>query len=200
MRLFPLTLTLLVLGGICARAGSASAARSGWAPSRVDTVDAGKDTQAERARLKEGMEALAASRLSGEREWQRRKSARVAIFSSMFVPGLGQTYNGRRLKTAIMVGLISFYATRAITENRLKVARRRVRDTFAVGSLAWKEEDLFVQFHRETSLDFVWFSGAAWLIGMLDAFVDAHLFDVRSVDPAIIHGSNNKYVGFDVKF
>jgi hypothetical protein len=69
-----------------------------------------------------------------------------------------------------------------------------------VGTIEWKEQDLFVRFHRENSLDFVWFSAATWLIGMLDAFVDAHLFDVRSVDPFIIQGSDSRYFGFDMKF
>ncbi len=166
----------------------------------MDTLNRLQNTKTERARLKARMEALVAPTLPGMRKWQRRKSARVAIFSSMLVPGLGQTYNGRRIKTSIMVGFITFYATNAIAENRRKVARRKVRDTFQVGTLEWKEQVLFVRFHRENSLDYVWFSAATWLIGVLDAFVDAHLFDVRSVDPTIIDGSDSKYLGFDMKF
>lgn len=201
MKTLILAAMVLVTSAVGAGAGPLTAAGgSHFLAAPMDTLDRLQSTRTQRARLKAGMEALVAPTLPGMHKWQRQKSARVAIFSSMLVPGLGQTYNGRRIKTSIMVGFITFYATRAIDENRSKVARRKVRDTFKVGTLSWKEQDLFVRFHRENALDFVWFSAATWLIGVLDAFVDAHLFDVRSVDPTIIHGSGSNYVGFDMKF
>jgi hypothetical protein len=195
-----LSVALLLAANVASAGPPVVDAGPAFAGARVDTLERSTLDRPGKVQLKSDMAALGTPEIAGMREWQRKKSARVAIFSSMLVPGLGQTYNGRRIKTAIMVGLATFYANRAITENRHKVARRKVRDTFPPGSLSWKEENLFVEFHRETSLDFVWFSGAAWLIGVLDAFVDAHLFDVRSVDPAIIHSSNNNYVGLGVKF
>ncbi len=195
-----LSVALLLAANVASAGPRRADADPAFTWTSLDTLERSAPDRSEQVRLKSDMAALGTPEIAGTRKWERQKSAKVAFFSSMVVPGLGQTYNGRRIKTAIMVGLATFYATRAITENRFKVARRKVRDTFPVGSLSWKEENLFVEFHRETSLDFVWFSGAAWLIGVLDAFVDAHLFDVRSVDPAIIRRSNNNYVGLGVRF
>ena len=38
-------------------------------------------------------------------------------------------------------------------------------------------------FYEEQAKDFLWWSAAVWLIGILDAWVDAHLYDVRAYTP-----------------
>ena len=75
-----------------------------------------------------------------------------------------------------------------------------IRDSSDPGSLEWKQADLQYQFYREQALNFVWWAGAVWLINVLDAFVDAHLFDVRGVDPSVIQGTEQQYVGFSMDF
>jgi hypothetical protein len=155
----------------------------------------------DKAILKGQMAALGEVELPGERRWQRRKSSKVAVISNMIIPGLGQVYNGRRMKAATMVGLFSGYVARSWIEDKKKVRRRIQRDQYPEDSTEWRFQDLFVEFHRETAYDYAWWAGAIYLLGMLDAFVDAHLFDVRSVDPAIMQGSGNQhYIGLSARF
>lgn len=146
--------------------------------------------------LKATMDRIGVEKMAGLRGWQREKSARVAMFSSMLLPGLGQTYNGRRWKTVVMVGFAAFYGGSAWIEKRRSDSWLKTRDELQTGTTEWREADFFYQFHKENSLDYTWWSGAVWLIGVLDAFIDAHLFDIRAVDPAVFAGSSNrKYIG-----
>jgi hypothetical protein len=177
-------------------------ARSATSEATDETRRAGaRSATPDKSILKGKMASLGEVEVPGERQWQRRKSARVAVLSNMVLPGLGQVYNGRRLKAVTMVSLFSGYVARAWIEDKKKVRRRILRDQYPIGSIEWKFENLFVDFHRETKRDYAWWAGAIYLLGMIDAFVDAHLFDVRSVDPTIIEGTENQhYVGFSAHF
>ena len=177
----------------------------GFEPEMADTVEKASATlrdkkKRSREQVKEEMNLYGGAEVPGLRQWQRRKSPRVAMFSNMVLPGLGQLYNGRRLKTVAMVSLITSYTANIIVEHKRAQRRLKARDMLDPDTFAWREEDLFYQFHRENSKDYMWWTGAVWLIGVLDAFIDAHLFDVREVDPTIFAGSNNqKYVGLSFR-
>jgi hypothetical protein len=146
--------------------------------------------------LKEAMAIAGSVELSGLHQWERQKSAKVAVISSMVLPGLGQAYNGRQWKAAIFLGLFTFYAGNAWVEHQTSEHFLTARDTFPPGSFLWNAADEFYQFHKANATDYLWWSGAVWFIGMLDAFVDAHLFDIRAVDPVIFEGSRGqKYIG-----
>jgi hypothetical protein len=197
--------SLLIFAAVSARAGD------NRVPDERPAVDfsAARDTlmHADTLRVKDPKELKAEMKLIGTTEvpglhaWQRKKSARIAVFSNMFLPGLGQLYNGRRIKVVVMVGAMTYYVGTAWVENRRKLAHMVARDQFVRNTLDWKVENLLVDFHREQARDFIWFSGGIWLIGMLDAFVDANLYDVRSFDPGIIESpSNRHYVGVSYTF
>jgi hypothetical protein len=53
-----------------------------------------------------------------------------------------------------------------------------------VNSADWREENLWYDFHKEQTRDYAWWSGAVWIIGVLDAYIDAHLYDVRAYRPS----------------
>jgi len=151
--------------------------------------------------IKREMARIGQQEVAGEREWERRKSPTVAMVSSMVLPGLGQLYNGRRIKTIIAVGAFSYYLGTAWFEQKEAQKSLKARDALDPGSFEWREEDAWYQFHKETSRDYLWWSGAVWIITVLDAFVDAHLYDVRAVKPAVVQGSGDaKYVGFSMGF
>jgi hypothetical protein len=157
--------------------------------------------QKSKEEVKERMTVIGATEMPGEYQWERKKSARTAMFSSMLMPGLGQMYNGRKWKAAIFFGGFGSFVAIAWVERKSAQYYLAVRDDQDPGSTEWQEADLFYQFHRENALDFVWWAGAIWLVNVLDAFVDAHLFDVRGVDPSVIKGSDNsKYYGVSVDF
>jgi len=119
----------------------------------------------------------------------------------MVLPGLGQLYNGRRIKTIIAVGAFSYYLGRAWLEQKESQRSLKARDALDPDTFEWREEDAWYQFHRESARDYLWWSGAVWLIAALDAFVDAHLYDVRAVKPEVVQERGGaKYVGFSISF
>jgi hypothetical protein len=117
----------------------------------------------------------------------------------MVLPGLGQAYNGRKWKAAIAFGLFTFYISNAMIQQRTANDFLNVRDNVPVGSPPWEQADQLYNFHKDSAVDYLWWAGATWFIGMLDAFIDAHLYDVRAVDPDVFEASaGQKYVGLSV--
>ena len=156
--------------------------------------------QKSRDEVKGRITAIGATEMPGEYQWERKKSPRVAMFSSMLLPGLGQMYNGRKWKAAAFFGGFTWFMAVAWTDRKLSDQWLARRDASDPGSLEYKLADLQYQFYRDQALNFAWWAGAVWLINVLDAFVDAHLFDVRGVDPSVIQGTEQQYVGFSVDF
>jgi hypothetical protein len=137
----------------------------------------------DKARLKDELKLIALEEVEGEKRWQRKKTPLVAVFSNMVLPGLGEVYNGRRLKAALMVGLSSFYVGEAWLNYKRSVIRRKARDSYPVNTRSWYSQNEWFVYHKEQAKDYLWWSGAVWVIGMLDAYIDAHLFDLRGFSP-----------------
>jgi hypothetical protein len=149
--------------------------------------------------LKKAMATAGMTELPSDRAWERKKSATVAVLSSMLLPGLGQAYNGRKLKAGVFMGLFTFYASTAYVERKSAESFLAARDSYPTDSAEWVANDRFYQFHRDNAGDYMWWAGAVWFFGLLDAFVDAHLYDVRAVDPAIFKGAGGqKYAGLSI--
>jgi hypothetical protein len=60
-------------------------------------------------KMKEILKRMGSSEVEGRTTWERKKNPRTAMLCSALLPGLGQTYNGRRLKVGVMVGVASYY-------------------------------------------------------------------------------------------
>ena len=99
-----------------------------------------------------------------------------------------------------MVSAITWYGANAWLDYKKAVQAETRRDMLPEGSLEWKFENLLYDFYKESSKDFAWWTGLVWLLGVLDAFIDAHLFDVRAVDPTVIQGTKEKFLGVKVEF
>jgi hypothetical protein len=134
--------------------------------------------------MKQNLRMISRQEVPGAKQWERKKSPRVAMFSSMLLPGLGQLYNGRRIKTMLMVGVAGFYMSNIWLEHKNAQRRKQIRDSLPVNSADWREENLWYDFHKEQTRDYAWWSGAVWIIGVLDAYIDAHLYDVRAYRPS----------------
>ena len=75
------------------------------------------------------------------------------------------------------------------------------RDALPPSTVDWLNEDMLYEFHRENAVTYLWWSGAVWLITALDAFVDAHLYDVRAVTPTVTRGPGGTgYVALSIGF
>jgi hypothetical protein len=100
-----------------------------------------------------------------------QRSPSGALLRSAVLPGWGQFYNDRPVKGMILgtleLGLLAFL----ITEHASAEAARD--DYYQSGDPA---DEASYEKHSDRRLDLIWYTSAAWLYGMLDAYVDAHLF------------------------
>ncbi|MBN2102779.1 hypothetical protein JW835_01920 [bacterium] len=90
------------------------------------------------------------------------KSPVGAMIRSAIFPGWGQLYNGKWFKALLVVGIEAGLAGNAMLMNQ-----RMIHSTTI-------DEREFYRHHRGT---FVWWFAGVYLLNILDAFVDAHLFE-----------------------
>jgi len=138
---------------------------------------------ADQEELKRTLTQIGSSEIAGERTWERHKNPRTALISSALLPGLGQVYNGRRLKVVVMVGFMSFYTGNIILNWRAHKEYEALRDLSPEGSDGFRLANNLSDYYEQTAIDYMWWAGATWLIGVLDAWIDAHLFDIRAYSP-----------------
>lgn len=201
MRTVVIVMMLALVAGAASPAGSRAASLGDSGAARADTT--GKDEELTRKKLaiKQEMARIGSSEVPGAHKWEREKSATVAMVSSMVLPGLGQLYNGRRIKTVIAVGAFSYYMGTAWLEQKQSQEHLKARDALPPMTVDWMNEDMLYEFHKENAATYLWWSGAVWLIAVLDAFVDAHLYDVRAVTPAVTRGPGGTgYVALSIGF
>lgn len=90
------------------------------------------------------------------------KNPTGAMLRSIFVPGLGQFYNGKWLKGIVIAGTEFGLITNAIVLNQW------------ANDAETEDERYFYLDNRNLSF---WLLGATILYSMADAYVDAHLYD-----------------------
>ncbi len=102
-----------------------------------------------------------------EKEEERSKNPKVAFYFSL-IPGMGQVYNGKLLKSAIVIGL-EIAAYNAWNEN--KDFYNNFKDTYPLPK------------HRylEKRNKYAWWIGFIYVYGMIDAVVDAHLYQFENL-------------------
>jgi hypothetical protein len=147
-----------------------------------DVIESAGDDRGRRE-LKETLAQLGTGEIPGRREWERRKVPTTALFSSALLPGLGQIYNGRRIKVGLAAGFFSVYLAGAWLHWKDAQSWTAYRNKLPEDTTSWEIANQQIEFHKESSRDFVWWSAAIWVINMLDAWIDAHLFDLRAYTP-----------------
>jgi len=152
-------------------------------PAPTGETPAQRAARLERERLKKTLDLMARSEVPGAHRWERHKSGRVAMLSSAILPGLGQVYNGRRIKVAVMVGVASGYFSQIWLNNKASQRARSLRDRLDKGTSQWDLQNRLIDFYDDEAVTWIWWSGAVWIIGILDAWTDAHLYDIRVFTP-----------------
>jgi hypothetical protein len=98
------------------------------------------------------------------------KSSKTAMLLTTFVPGGGQFYTERYVKGIIIGGAQSYLLYKEVqTQIRLNEIERDIS--------ALPEEKQYLLDQRS---QFAWWMALVWTLGLLDAYVDAQLYNFES--------------------
>ena len=100
-----------------------------------------------------------------------RKNPTSALLRSAALPGWGQFYNEKPFKGIIFSTVEIGLAVWLVQEH---LAAERARKDYIISGDP--EDEASYYSHRNRRLDLIWYTAGAWIIGMLDAYVDAYLF------------------------
>ena len=121
-------------------------------------------------------QAVTLSRKGG---WKERKNPRLAMLCAILFPGLGQMYNEKPLKATIAMGIETYYLSQILLNHRYAKREEAVRDRYLPGTYHYNNHDLWVEEYKNRAVDWIWWSGGAIFLIVVDAYVDANLFDMR---------------------
>lgn len=113
------------------------------------------------------------------KKFRMRKSPTKAVLFSLVIPGAGQFYNESYWKIPIIGGLIGYFGYEYFRQNNLY---KDYRDRYAEsqspenpsGDVSLK---VLREFYRDQRDDFVWYFTIVYVLNLVDAYIDAHLFD-----------------------
>lgn len=114
-----------------------------------------------------------------EKKFRMRRSPWVAVGLSAVIPGAGQFYNQSYWKVPVILGLGGYFAY-WFYDNNKKYHDYRDRysatqtDTTPNGDLNLKT---LREFYLDQRNDFIWYFTILYVVNLIDAYVDAHLFD-----------------------
>lgn len=100
------------------------------------------------------------------------KSPGLAVLLSAVVPGAGQAYNESYWKVPIVLGLGIYFASQWLHNNRL------VKDFRAEFNATGNPQDLVRRdFYKDQRDTFTWYLAILYFANLVDAYVDASLYD-----------------------
>jgi len=120
--------------------------------------------------------------------WKRKKNPRTAMLCALAFPGLGQIYNERPFKAVIALGVETYYIMNIVHNFRKADDYLKKRDSYdqyvPCGEQTclnpdWKQNNAWYEEYKERTIDWIWWTSGVILLVMLDAYVDAHLHDMR---------------------
>ncbi len=120
-----------------------------------------------------------------------QKSPMGALLRSVAVPGWGQFYNRKYLKSAVVFGAEATFLTMAAVDwNRMNEHKKNFQNPDHPARY-W-EFDQF-EFYEDRRNMFLWITAGIVFLSMFDAYVDAHLYNfekeqVRDLSVSILPG------------
>ncbi len=104
-----------------------------------------------------------------------KHSPRTSVLYSTVVPGLGQARNGRWAKASAFIVVGALLVANTVVESQ------RADRYYYLSSNASSEEDAEAYFadysrHSDARDRMIWWTVGFWIINMLDAYIDGHLF------------------------
>jgi TM2 domain-containing membrane protein YozV len=113
------------------------------------------------------------------KKFRMRKSPTTAVLLSAIIPGAGQFYNESYWKIPIIGGLVGYFGYEYFRNNNLY---KDYKSQYAASQTELNPNGDFGlktlrEFYRDQRDDFVWYFLIVYVVGLVDAYVDAHLFD-----------------------
>lgn len=140
---------------------------------------------------------------SGIKKFKMKKSPWLAVLQSAVLPGLGQLYNESYWKIPVVLGLSAYLGYELYDNNKKYLDYRgQYANSQTInppdGDLSLKNLRNFYQDQRD---DFIWYFTIVYIVNLVDAYVDAHLFDfnVRE-DKSLRFGFNPAKHSLDFSF
>ncbi len=123
------------------------------------------------------------------------KSAITAMLLTTFIPGGGQFYTKRWIKGIIIGGTQSYIIYRGLdTQFELNDVEKKLQESYSE-SLFSEKEDLLVK-----RGEIIWLGALVWTIGVLDAYVDAQLYDFESDIALDVRGEPKITISLNINF
>ncbi len=128
------------------------------------------------------------------KKFRMKKSPTVAALLSAVLPGAGQFYNQSYWKIPIIDGFVVYFAYEYFRNNNLYKENRDIYITTQTpenpdGDLNYKS---LRNFYRDQRDNFVWYFLIVYTINIIDAYVDAHLFDFDVKEDKLLHLPGSK--------
>jgi hypothetical protein len=137
------------------------------------------------------------------RKFKMKKSPWLAVGLSAILPGAGQFYNQSYWKVPIILGFVG-YLGYEFYDNDKKYRDYRDRyaasqnDTIPAGDPNLK---FYREFYFNQRNDFVWYFAIVYVINLIDAYIDAHLFDFNVTEDKIERfGTSDKEYRLNLRF
>lgn len=112
-------------------------------------------------------------------KFRMKKSPTTAVLLSAVLPGAGQFYNQSYWKIPIVAALVGYFGYEYFRQNNLYKDKRD--EYIATQTPSNPNGDLNLkalrEFYRGQRDDFVWYFTIVYVINLVDAYIDAHLFD-----------------------
>ncbi len=114
-----------------------------------------------------------------EKTFRMKKDPWLAVLFSAIIPGAGQFYNQSYWKVPIILGLCTYFGYEWYDQNKKFID---YRDQFAASQTPENPAGdpglkTLREFYRNQRNDFTWYFIIVYVINLIDAYVDAHLFD-----------------------
>ncbi len=132
--------------------------------------------------------------LTAEEKVITKQPLKAAILSC-FIPGGGQLYNGKYLKTGFVFALEGSFIGLAAYHH---LEAEKYYDRYKVSELD-SDYNEYVKYYERRQSDFFWV-GTIIFLSAIDAYVDAHLFDFEERENKIHLKFENNTVGLVYNF
>jgi hypothetical protein len=122
-----------------------------------------------------------------DKKFKMKKKPWVAVLLSAVLPGAGQFYNRSYWKIPVVLGLAGYFGYEYWREDK---NYRDYRDRYSASQTPENPEGdgnlkTLREFYRSQRGDFTWYFIIVYFVNLVDAYIDAHLFDFDVRDEKI---------------